>query len=76
MFSDHDFNTFELYDLENDVGEQADVRPEQGVRVKKLMRLLKLWWAQFAGEVQLNNIPRQSVPTPSPEELEKKYYRN
>jgi len=36
---------------------------------------LQRWWAQFSGKVDLNG-PRTSVPVPSPEELEKRHYRN
>jgi len=75
LFSDHDFKRFELYDLESDVGEQLDVAPQQRVQVKNLLRLLEQWWGQFADKVELKPM-RQRVPVPSPEELEKKHYRN
>jgi N-acetylgalactosamine-6-sulfatase len=75
LFAKHDFSVLELYDLENDIGEQRNLAAQFPKVVQELKEQLQRWWAQFADQVDLN--PKTTrVPTPSEEELEKRYYRN
>lgn len=74
LFSDHEFQRRELYDLQTDPGESSDVAAKNPQVAARLLAELKRWWAQF-GNVDLSTTsPR--IETPPPEELDKRYYRN
>jgi arylsulfatase A len=75
LFSNHEFSVFELYDLDNDIGEQNNVAAQHPSVVKELKHRLAQWWAQFAEKVDLNE-GHTRVPVPSLEELERKYYKD
>ncbi|MCI0718052.1 MAG: sulfatase-like hydrolase/transferase [Acidobacteria bacterium] len=75
LFADHEFKQVELYDLESDVGEQLNVASQRPDEVRELKTILRHWWKQFRDQTNLKPT-RQRMPVPSPEELDKKYYRN
>jgi arylsulfatase A-like enzyme len=75
LFANHAFTAVQLYDLDRDLGERKDVAAENEAMMRELKAQLQRWWAQFTGKVDLN-APRTSVPVPSPDELEKRHYRN
>lgn len=75
LFARHDLSAVELYDLETDIGEQNDLAGQRPEVVRPLREELRRWWAQFADKVDLALKPTR-VETPSPEDLEKRYYRN
>ena len=73
LFADHDFRSVQLYDLEADVGEVRDVAPQKPEVASTLRLDLQRWWRQFPIELP----PKTThVPTPPPEELDRRYYRN
>ncbi len=75
LFANHDFSRIELYDLTADIGEQNNVAARQPAIVRKLKAQLRQWWGQFADKVDLKARPT-FVPTPTLEEMERKFYRN
>jgi arylsulfatase A-like enzyme len=75
LFADHNFQRMELYDLVEDVGEQNNIAEKNAKVVSALLPELQRWWGQFAGGVDLKAVGERIAP-PSPEELDKKYYRN
>ncbi len=75
LFSDHALETFELYDLETDLGESNNLSAQQPAVVRELRQELAGWWAQFRDRVD-PKAPRTQVPVPSLEELETRHYRN
>ena len=75
LFSNHKFEVFELYDLEADIGERHNVAAKHSEVVRDLRRRLEAWWLQFADTTDVSG-RRTSVATPTPEELEKKHYKN
>jgi arylsulfatase A-like enzyme len=75
LFANHDLSRVELYDLEADAGEQRDVASQHPAVVAELKQVLDRWWSQYRGKADISNA-RQPVPVPSPEELEKKHYKN
>jgi arylsulfatase A-like enzyme len=75
LFADHALTRVELYDLEADLGESRDVAAESPAVVRELREALRAWWSEFAGKVD-PQAPRTTVPLPTPEELEKRYYKN
>jgi N-acetylgalactosamine-6-sulfatase len=75
LFADPGFGSLELYDLEADIGEEHNVAALNPQVVAALKPQLERWWSQFAGQIELP--PKTTrVPTPPPEELEKRHYRN
>jgi N-acetylgalactosamine-6-sulfatase len=75
LFADHQFSRIELYNLETDLGEQTDVSAAKPAVVRDLKARLRKWWSQFEGKVDIS-ATKTPVPVPSPEELEKRYYKN
>jgi arylsulfatase A-like enzyme len=77
LFATFDFEKLELYNVETDLGEQTNVAARNPAVVRELKAGLQRWFAQFAADVKANMaIESTRVPTPSLEELEKRYYRN
>jgi arylsulfatase A-like enzyme len=73
LLADHDFSSVHLYDLVADIGEVHDLAGQNPGVAASLLRELEAWWRQFRIELP----PKTTrVPTPSPEELDKRYYRN
>lgn len=73
LFAAHDFSAVQLYDLESDIGEVHDVARQNPRVVSQLQPELERWWEGLRIELP----PKTTrVPTLSPEELEKRYYKN
>lgn len=75
LFANHQFNSVELYDLTTDLGEGRNLVAQHPAVARALKAELQQWWAQFDAQVDLN-APRPRIAPPTPEELEKKHYRN
>jgi len=75
LFSNFKFDVFELYDLNADIGEQHDLASERPEIVRELSPRLKAWWSQF-GLTLDGSETRTTIKTPTPDELEKIYYKN
>ncbi len=75
LFSDHEFRRFELYNLRTDIGEQSDVSGQQPELVARLAGELKKWWSDAGRGEDVKPVVTRVDP-PTPEELEKRYYRN
>ncbi|MDQ6700072.1 MAG: sulfatase-like hydrolase/transferase [Acidobacteriota bacterium] len=75
LFSNFTFDTFELYDMGSDVGERNDISAQYAPVVRSLKQELQRWLGQFVSTLDLN-AKTTRVPPPSPEELEKRYYKN
>lgn len=75
LFSDHKYERVQLYDLSRDIGEQNNVAERNQEVTRQLLAELKAWWRDVGAGVDLD---RKSirVETPSPEELEKRFYKN
>jgi arylsulfatase A-like enzyme len=75
LFASHDFVRMQLYDLAADIGEQHDVAARRPDVVRDLRSRLEGWWKQFEGKFSVEPVSTP-VPVPSPEELDKRHYRN
>jgi arylsulfatase A-like enzyme len=75
LFSDHKFERVQLYDLSTDIGEQYDVAQRNPATTKSLLAELRAWWLDAGKGVDVDRKGTRVEP-PSPEELEKRYYKN
>lgn len=75
LFSDHEYSRVQLYDLSTDTGESRDVSQLNQEVTRRLLAELKAWWRDAGAGVDLRRKPTRVEP-PSPEDLEKRYYRN
>lgn len=75
LFSDHKFERVQLYDLSTDIGEQYDVAQRNPATTKSLLAELRAWWLDAGEGVDVDRKGTRVEP-PSPEELEKRYYKN
>ncbi len=75
LFADHSFSRTELYNLETDIGESANVAGRFPAVAADLKKRLEQWWRQFAGKFDVSGEVTR-VQTPGEAELETRYYRN
>ena len=75
FFTNHSFDQVQLYDLAEDIGERKDVASSNATVVNRLKQQTRDWWALYSSKANLDEKGIR-VPVPSPEELEKKYYKN
>jgi hypothetical protein len=77
LFANRDLSEMALYDPERDAGQQpADSNPAMLADMKSR---LAAGWSKFKDRPDLQELRarrKETVPAPSLEELEKKYYRN
>ena len=59
----------------SDVGERNDVSAQYAPVVRSLKQELQRWLGQFVGTLDVN-AKTTRIPPPSPEDLEKRYYKN